>query len=88
VCSCFFDEERNAFFFAGSEREREERERAKKKKKRRERFVAFFCLVSSQINARTKLMRGQNTAGVMMLKFELHLAARAQEKRRYTRAQR
>ena len=57
MCSCFFDEERNAFFFAGSERERE-RERKpepKKKKKRRERFVAFLSRVES-------IMRGQKAA--------------------------
>ena len=54
MCSCFFDEERNAFFFAGSEREREKRERARKKK-RRERFVAFLSRVES-------IMRGQKAA--------------------------
>jgi hypothetical protein len=56
VCSCFFDEERYAFFFAGSEREREKREKARaKKKKRRERFVAFLSRVES-------IMRGQKAA--------------------------
>ena len=56
MCSCFFDEERNAFFFAGSEREREKREKARaKKKKRRERFVAFLSRVES-------IMRGQKAA--------------------------
>ena len=70
-------------FFAGSERERAYvcHRAEPKKKDARDRFVAFLSRVES-------IMRGQNAAGVMMLKSELHLAARAQERRRYTRAQR
>ena len=51
VCSCFFDEERNAFFSPG-QREREKREKARAKKKKKERFVAFLSRVES-------IMRGQ-----------------------------